>query len=114
MAAYKKTDYGALRAERVGSRRWRLIEDWHTPFGVVPAGFESDGVSSGPFRAFASPGGSFFEAAIIHDYLYVHAVNSKAYADKAFYQTALVFGVFKIRALVALQLVSLFGRGNYA
>ena len=113
MPRYKKHHYSPLRTERIGPRRWRVIENWHTPYAVVKAGFESDGVSSGAFRPLASPGGSLFEAAILHDYLYVHAINTKAYADKAFLETALAFGVVQVRAFAAYLLCSMFGRGAY-
>lgn len=106
--------FGPLRAERIGSRRWRLIEDWRTPFGVVPAGFETDGVSSGPFYSFATPGGSLFEAAVVHDWMYVNAIESKAAADNAFYFTARWFGVNRVRAKAAYLMCVLFGRGAYS
>lgn len=114
MTRFNKQHYGPLRTERIGPRRWRVIENWHTPYAVVKAGFESDGVSSGALRPLASPGGSMFEAAILHDYLYVNAINHKAYADQAFLQTALAFGVVYVRAFAAYLLCAAFGRGAYA
>jgi hypothetical protein len=45
--------------------------------------------------------------------MYKNAVRSKAVADKAFYQTALAYGVHSVRAWVSYQLVKLMGKGNY-
>ena len=109
----KKCDFSLCRAERLGPAKYVLLEDWKTPFGVIPKGFRSDGVTTDGFRLLASPGGSLFEAAVIHDWLYVNHTRTKEYADKAFYRTALVYGVHPIRAWLAYQLVRYKGKGNY-
>jgi hypothetical protein len=45
--------------------------------------------------------------------MYIYAVRSKKEADKAFYNTCLLFGVNVVRAYVAYTLCKLFGKGNY-
>lgn len=106
--------YGPLRVLRIGKHRWKLTADWSTPFGVVPAGFETDGVSAGFLSPLARPDGSFFEAAVLHDWHYSNAIGSKALADELFYITARQYGVNAIRAAVAYRLCVLFGRGAYS
>lgn len=106
--------YGPLRAIRIGKRRWKLTTDWKTPYGTVPEGFETDGVSAGFLRPLATPNGSFFEAAVLHDWMYVNAIGTKEAADHCFYITARWYGVNAIRAMAAYKLCSLFGRGAYS
>jgi hypothetical protein len=106
--------FGELDVEQIGDRRWRLNKDWVTPYLTVPAGFETDGVSAGILRPFARPSGSFFEAAILHDWMYVNAIQTKAAADHAFYVVARLYGVNKVRAYAAYQLCVLIGRGAYS
>jgi hypothetical protein len=109
----KKSEYSPCRVERLSPKKYRLLEDWVTPYGVIPKGFVSDGVTTKGLRFLASPSGSLFEAAVVHDWMYKNAVRSKAVADKAFYQTALAYGVHSVRAWVSYQLVKLMGKGNY-
>jgi hypothetical protein len=99
---------------RVTAWRWRLAEAWVTPFGVIPAGFETDGASVPRFLWwFASPTGKLFEASIIHDWHYQNAINTKKAADAAFFITARKFGVGYLKARTAWLAVRLFGRGSY-
>lgn len=80
----------------------------------VPAGFVTD-LASIP-RALWSilpPHGKWAKAAIVHDYLYVHAIRNKSYADKVFLEGMEVLGVGKIRRTAMYWAVRLFGRGNY-
>ena len=109
----KKSDFSACRTERLGPAKYVLLEDWKTPFGVVPKGFKCDGVTTDGLRFLASPGGSLLEAAVLHDWLYVNRVRTKAFADKAFYRTALAYGVNPVRAWIAYQFVKYKGKGNY-
>ena len=37
--------YSKLSVTKISRRKWRLNKDWHTQFGVVPKGFETDGAS---------------------------------------------------------------------
>jgi hypothetical protein len=105
--------YSELKTKEIGYLRWEVLEDWKTPFCTVKAGFKTDGVSAGILRPLAQPDGSFFEAAIVHDYMYVYAVDTKAAADWAFYLTARTYGVVWLRAYAAYKLCSKFGRGAY-
>lgn len=100
--------------ERMGASGWRLLEAWPTPYGMVPAGFATDGASVPRWLWwYARPDGSLFEAAIIHDWHYQNAIHTKKAADAAFFNTARAFGVGPIKARLAWAAVSLFGRGTY-
>ena len=106
--------YSKLIVEKVTRRKWRVVHDWHTPFGVVPAGFTTDGASVPRLLwAVFSPSGVLWQASVIHDYLYSNAIKTKQYADNAFKQTALTFKARKYEALLAYYFVRLFGRGEY-
>ena len=108
------SDYGELIITKVGKHRWKVVQDWHTPFGVVPAGFSSDGASiPRPLWWFSHPGAEFFEASIFHDYCYENAIKSKAFADDAFYQIGRHYGAKEFKAKLAKQVVKLLGRGKY-
>jgi hypothetical protein len=109
----KRSDFGACRAERLGASKFRLIDDWRTPYGTIPKYFKSDGVTTGNMPFLASPSGGFFEAAILHDWMYENAYRTKAFADTAFYRTALLYGVHPVRAWLAYQLVKFKGKGKY-
>jgi hypothetical protein len=109
----KRHDYGVCRAERISGKQYKLIEDWKTPYGTIPKGFTSDGVTTKNMRFLASPSGGFFEAAILHDWMYDNAYKTKAFADTAFYRTALIYGVHPVRAWLGYQMVKLMGRGKY-
>ena len=113
MAQYKKYEFGHLRVERLGKRRWKLLEDWVTPYGRVPKGFETNGVSSGVLESWANSDGSMFEAAVLHDWMYEHAIKTKKEADKAFYNTALLYGVNVVRAYVSYLICVALGKGKY-
>lgn len=107
-------NYGALVTKKISKNKWSLYNPWSTPFCTVPSGFITDGASIPRLLwVFASPAGELFEAAIIHDYMYESALNSKRVADLAFYHTALHFKVTPWKAKVAYYIVRLFGRGSY-
>lgn len=80
----------------------------------VPVGFVTD-LASVPrvLWAIVPPHGKYAKAAIIHDYLYVQAYKSKAYADGVFLEAMGVLGVPKFRRKLMYMAVKLFGRGNY-
>lgn len=106
--------YSKLVTRKNGKHNWVVEADWATPFGVVPLGFQSDGASIPRiFWWFADPAGEFFEAAVLHDYLYNSAIGTKDKADLAFYQTALHFKATTWKAKVAYYAVKLAGRGSY-
>jgi len=106
--------YSKLIVTKITRHKWRLVEDLITPFGTVPAGFETDGASVP--RALwwlFSPAGVLFQASVIHDYLYSNAIKTKPYADNAFKQTAITYKARKHEAIIAYHFVKLFGRGKY-
>lgn len=99
---------------RIGANKWRLLEDWHTPFMTIPKGFETDGASVPRlFWWFASPSGDLFEAAIIHDYMYKYAIKTKQQADHMFKRAAKHYQANKLRRNLAYVMVKLFGKGAY-
>lgn len=108
-----KIPFPKCKAERLGPREYQLLEDWVTPYGVIPKGFKTDGVTTLGLCFIASPAGKLFEAAVIHDWFYENAIMSKQHADKIFYQTALKYKVHPIRAYLAYLLVKVFGKGNF-
>lgn len=80
----------------------------------VPAGFVTD-LASIP-RALWSvlpPHGRYAKAAIVHDWMYVEAYKTKAYADQVFLEAMGVLGVGKVRRTLMYFAVRLFGRGAY-
>jgi hypothetical protein len=80
----------------------------------VPAGFVTD-LASVPrvLWSILPPHGRYAKAAIVHDYLYVHAIRNKAYADKVFLEAMEVLGVPTLKRKAMYLAVRLFGRGNY-
>lgn len=59
------------------------------------------------------PHGRYAKAAIVHDYLYANAINTKAWADNVFLEAMTVLGVPAWRRMTMYWAVRLFGRGNY-
>jgi len=105
--------YTSLNTIKSGSK-WIVMHDWFTPYAIVNAGFVSDGVTVPYlFRWFIHQHGALFKAAVLHDFLYKNEVESKQYADKAFYNTAIYYKVNIIKAKIAYFAVKLFGKGNY-
>lgn len=106
--------YCELIVQKVGKRYWRLRKPFKTPFVTVPEDFHTDGASIPRFAwVFADPAGELFEAAVVHDYMYTHAIKTKKAADLAFYCTAIQYKVTPWKAKLAYYVVKLFGRGNY-
>jgi uncharacterized protein DUF1353 len=106
--------YSKLIVEKSGRITWRLVQDWHTPFGIVTAGFETDGASVPRLLwTVFSPAGVLFQAAVLHDYLYSHAIKSKAFADNAFKLTAITYKAKMHEAMIAYHFVKWFGKGKY-
>lgn len=114
MMQLNRTDFGELHHRKVGTRKWELLQDWITPFGIIPKGFVSNGANVPRFLWwFLDPATEAFEASILHDYFYDFAVRSKSFADQAFYQTLLAYGVSSYKAKSAYLAVHHFGNGNY-
>ena len=106
--------YSFANVVKVGSRLWRLEQDFITPYQTVPRNYYSDGASiPRVFWSMTDPAGELFEAALVHDYMYSNAIGTKAQADSAFFNIALDFGVKPWKAKIAYLFVRLFGRGSY-
>lgn len=82
---------------------------------MVPAGFQSDGASipKGLTWLFPKIGGRYTKAAILHDWMYINKIGSKAEADKVFYEACRVLGLNKYVAKLFYVGVKLIGKGNY-
>lgn len=107
-------NYGELVVTKVGSRKWKVVEDWHTPFGVIPKGKITNGANvPWIFWWFIRPEGDLFEASVFHDVYYNEAYETKAYADKSFREIAKHYGCPKWKYVISYHLVKLFGRGSY-
>lgn len=106
--------YSELQVRKQGRNSWILTEDWHTPYGIIPKGFTSNGASIPRLLWwFIPPAGILFEAAIIHDYYYTNALRDKLYADSIFRVAAEYFGATRLESKLAFIGVRLIGRGNY-
>lgn len=80
----------------------------------VPAGFVTDLASVPQILWWVfPPHGKWAKAAIVHDYMYVKAYKTKAYADNAFLEGMEVLGVPYLVRKTMYWAVRLFGRGNY-
>ena len=80
----------------------------------VPNGFVTDFASIPKWLHWLMPPiGRYGKAAVIHDYLYVNAIESKEYADNIFYDAMLVLKVSKWKAKIMYLGVKLGGKGNY-
>lgn len=107
-------NYGPLITEKVGKRLWRLVHDYVTPHGVIPRDFTFNGASVPRLLWwFTDPAGELFEGACIHDYYYDNALQTKAFADQAFYKTLLNYNVRPRKAKIAYIAVKYLGRGRY-
>ena len=80
----------------------------------VPKGFVTD-LASIPrvIWSFLPPHDTYGKAAVIHDYCYVHAINSKEWADNVFYESMGVLGIPKWKRKIMYWSVKYFGKGNY-
>ncbi len=103
-----------IKLKRIGPNKWELLEDWHSPFMVIPKEFVTDGASVPRlFWWFASPSGDLFEAAIIHDFMYKKAINTKVDADHMFKRAAKYYMANRLRRNLAYVMVKCFGKGAY-
>lgn len=74
---------GNLRVEKIGKRKWMLVEDFDTKWARVPTGFTFDGASVPRIAwTFMDSAGEAFEASCVHDYLLYQ--GKKKEADRAF------------------------------
>ena len=100
-------------------RRWALTEDlvYMTRRGdviTVAAGFETD-LATIPrlFWGFFPPGGTYLEAAVVHDYLYAghHKVRDKKEADLIFREAMADLKVPKWKRYILYYAVRMGGGG---
>ena len=82
IATASKGFWGAILMWLMGSRQWKIVEDFHyTIDGVgykIPAGFQFDGASVPKFLAtFLSPVGVLLMGGLVHDYGYKYATLMK-------------------------------------
>ena len=82
----------------------------------VPEGFVNDGASV-PRWAWSvsglTPDGLLRAAAIVHDFHYRFGIESRAFADKMFYEMLLEYGVRPRQARLAYAAVRLGGRRHF-
>ena len=105
--------YSPLYVKRVGSRHWEVARDWVTPYGVVKKGFVSNGASvPRPLWSLASPAGSLFEAACLHDYRLSVPVKGDS-SHLRFKQVSQDFKVNRALTFVSYHLVRLNGLYKY-
>ena len=114
MSPWTRSDYGEVHHRKLGPRKWELLQDWVTPYGVIPKGTISNGANVPRFLWwFLAPATEAFDASILHDYFYDNAIRSKVFADLAFYQTLQAYGVAEYKAKPAYWAVVNFGNGKY-
>lgn len=110
--------YSRLDFTKLGKHRVVLISDWVTPYGVVPAGFKSDGASIPRWAWwFSHPFAELLEGSVLHDWHYENAIGSKPYADSIFDHVIKAYrqfnGTSDWKIKIANLLVRKFGRGTY-
>lgn len=111
---YKRPEshYSLIKVQKIGSRNWKLLDRYKTPYGDVPAGFISNGASSPRVLwSIISPATRYFEASVLHDYLlYVRKRNPEivplSLCNKRFYLCAKDHGANPLVAYIAYKLVS--------
>lgn len=102
--------FSDLETTKIGKRKWVLDKFWVTPYGVVPAGFVTDGASS-PRLAWmiVDPATEFFEASVIHDFLYRYGIGTRLAADEAWRDTAIAFKASSLRTAIGFRALRMFG-----
>lgn len=110
-----------LVLELLGHYKWRVYEEFEffvnddgSDVIKIPKGYTTD-LASVPrcLWAVLPPHGKWAKAAVVHDYLYDHALRTKQEADNIFYQGLMVLGVPSTKARLMYWAVRLFGRGKY-
>ena len=106
--------FSLLVTAKVGQYAWRTVETFKNPWQTVPPGFTFNGASvPRALWSVIDPAGEAFEAACVHDYLYQTALKTKEYADKAFHDILIAYGVDRKKAYLAYRMVRRFGKGMY-
>jgi len=103
-------------------RQWSVHESFEYHVGQlgsgivirVPKGFQTD-LASIPRIVWPilPPHGYYGKAAVIHDYCYDHAIESKRWADDVLLEAMDVLGIPRWKKIVIYWAVRLFGRGNF-
>lgn len=111
-----------LQVEVIGDYQFKTIASFIYYVGregseeyiTVKSGFVTD-FASVPrvFWSVLPPHGKYAKAAVLHDWLYTNAIESKRYADDVFNEAMKVLEVPTWKRVVMYQAVRLFGRGNY-
>jgi len=111
-----------LIVEMLANENFKIMEEFSFYVGdidnneiiAVPRGFITD-LATVPkiFWFFLPPTGEYGKAAVLHDYLYANAIESKLYADNIFLEAMKVLGVGKIKRTIMYYAVRLFGNGTY-
>lgn len=107
-----------VRVEFMGARKWLVWQEIRYAGGgesyTVPAGFETDfaSIPRGLWNLFP-PTGRYAPAAVLHDWMYVEAVLTKADADRIFRESMKELGVPYWKRWVMWAAVRSFGKGNY-
>lgn len=103
-------------------REWSVQEKFEYHVGQlgsgivirVPKGFKTD-LASIPRIVWPilPPHGYYGKAAVIHDYCYVHSIESKRWADDVLLEAMSVLGIPSWKKIVIYWSARIFGRGNY-
>jgi len=111
-----------LMVEMLFNGKFELLEEFSFYVGniddneiiTVPKGFITD-LATIPklFWVLLPPTGKYGKAAILHDYLYSNAIETKRYADDVFLEAMKVLGVGRIKRTIMYYAVRLFGNGTY-
>lgn len=111
-----------LQVEVIGDCQFRTIasfiyyvgQEGSEEYIAVKSGFVTD-FASVPrvFWSVLPPHGKYAKAAVLHDWLYTNAIESKRYADDVFNEAMGVLGVPSWKRWIMYRAVRLFGRGKY-
>lgn len=108
-----------VRLEYLGNYYFKTVSDLEFQTDtlgkvIVPTGFITD-LASTPrlLWSFFPPHGSYLEAAILHDYLYVSGIADRPVSDKTFYEVMQKSNVPYYRRKILYYGVKLFGSKRY-
>lgn len=109
-----------LRVEQVAPDLWMTLSESVYQSAVlgariiIPAGFVTDFASTPRVPvAFLIAGGCGHHAAVVHDFLYVSHVTTRAIADAVFGEALGVVGVASWRAALMVTAVRVFGQSAW-
>jgi hypothetical protein len=109
-----------LVVEQISGGIWETHEaftfTWNGTEIIVPEGFKTDFASvPRPFRMFVPKSGKYNQAAVVHDFIYVHQVErfTKQEADLIFLDGMKVLGVGRMKRTIMYYAVKYFGKGKW-